>query len=109
MKLSGPIRLGIVAYGVWLCLVLLVGYGPISDAVDKNAAEDARLAQCLAGRTDFGSEAECGGVWIEGTDNPHKVAVPYAPFIIAAVSPPFLILIGWFAFRWVRRGFETDP
>lgn len=109
MKLTGPVRLGIVAYAVWLLLVGWSAYGPVSAVMERNAARQTEISSCLAGRTDFGAEAECGAVWMVGQENPNKAPLPVTPYLLAALAPPIFAFLGLLAFRWVRRGFEAGP
>ena len=107
MRLSGSMRIGVVAYAVWLAFVGWYAYGAISPVIEKNAAIQRGINDCLGGRTDFGAEADCGGVWEVGTPGPYE-ALPIAPYVLMALAPPILILLSSLAFVWIRRGFERD-
>jgi hypothetical protein len=99
MRLSGPVRLGIVIYAVWLVAVALFGYGPISIALESNASEMAQFRSC--------QEASKGQHGFTYCPDPGIKPVPIAPYVIAALAPPGLLFLGWLAFGWVRRGFRA--
>jgi hypothetical protein len=75
--------------------------------MEKNTAREIEISNCLAGRSDFGAEVECGATWMVGQENPSKAPLPITPYLVAALTPPIFFILGLLAFRWVRRGFQT--
>jgi hypothetical protein len=107
VRLSGPVRLGIVIHAVWLELVTWSAYGAISSVLAHNAAEKAKLASCLSGRTDLAAYTDCGDGFFQ--PGPSYESLSIAPYLIAALAPGVIIVLGWFAVRWVRDGFRANP
>ena len=109
MKLGGWTRLGIVASGIWFCVVCAIVIFQLNAATSYTAGFLVRLVHGSptdpAPHTINGNPIP-GFVWNVAVVNyPAALAILFFPLAVIWLGLPFLLFI----FGWVRRGFRANP
>jgi hypothetical protein len=109
MKLGGWTRLGIVVSVLWLCAVVALVAMQLNTATPSNTGSLVRFVHGSTPDPDvhfINGQPVHGIVWdIAAVNYPVAFAVLFIPLAFLWLGIPLLL----FTYRWVCRGFRSDP